>query len=149
VSAKLAFLIHKSWFESKDFHETRGIFMREVLITFQNGYAFNRNNFMFQLADEVVRDLIPTGIIDQSYAYHKWFQTMQEDPETRESALLTMDDISFGFVIWLIACSVSLTVFISEYAPRKAKIWFGILFAWYHILKHLCRLRKVVSRSRV
>jgi hypothetical protein len=113
-SAKLAHFTDLDITESRYYSNETFIKLQEVLLTTQNGFLFLRNHFMFHLTDRVTRDLIPTGILQRSRDYHFWFREGKDRSEEEGPQVLRVTDLSFGFVLWLVACSVSTAVFIFE-----------------------------------
>jgi hypothetical protein len=68
----------------------------------------------------VVRDTIPAGI--PQYFQKQYLEglskinkgNLTKIESGKRPKVFAVDDLSFGFVIWLIACSISISVFISE-----------------------------------
>jgi hypothetical protein len=85
-------------------------------------FGLFRNNFLIPTLNHIMNRLIPSGIPKHLADYGMWFIYRQfdvEDEDTRR--VLSLDDLEFGFVLWLAACSVSLLVFFGEVLLQKSK----------------------------
>ena len=93
----------KNWHQIKDF---------SVQVS-QLGFAFFSNNFFFRIANEAVQQLCSAGImqwmIDKQVGIKLKFET-QKDPTK-----LTVESLSFGFVIWLGCCGFCVAAFVCEF----------------------------------
>jgi hypothetical protein len=96
----------------------------DTLLIAQQGFFFYQNNFMFHLVDNVVEALISAGIIQKLKEYHFWFTEGKEKPDEDEGPqVLRVCDLSFGFVIWLIACGISTFAFVIEWLIPRVTHW--------------------------
>jgi hypothetical protein len=122
-SARLACIGDMDFVNSRlDSNETF-IILEEYLLRAQMGFGFEKNHFMLHLTDKIVGELIPSGILQHSYDYHWFFTDMKDKPEELGPQVLRVTDLSFGFVLWLIACSISTAVFVVEWLiPRVKRI---------------------------
>jgi hypothetical protein len=94
----------------------------ETLLTTQVGYFFYRNNYMFHLTNRAVGALIPAGIMQNLNEYHFWFTEGKPEAEEDEGpSVLSVTDLSFGFVIWLAACGISTFIFAIEWSKPRIK----------------------------
>jgi hypothetical protein len=111
-----------SWIENSRLESNvTFIILDEVILTAQMGICFTRNNFMFQLADRVVGQLLPSGILQNFKEYHWFFTEMKDKPKEHGPQVLRVTDLSFGFVLWLVACSISTAVFVVEWLIPRVK----------------------------
>lgn len=91
--------------------ENAGLKLNELLFTTHTSFMFDRNNFMIDLFDEIIERLLPSGIIQHlknKYGYSTSF-ILKHGPK-----VLSVDDLSYGFIIWLVTCAMSLSVFVLE-----------------------------------
>ena len=100
--------------------------MEENLITLNFGFGFASNNFMYSLCEDVMRKLIPMGII-------KHLLQLYEELDFRKSLtkvpkVMTIESLSFGIILWLLTCAVSIVCFIVEllYISLKKVVRFVI-----------------------
>lgn len=85
-----------------------------------------KDSFLFHLTEEILRDLI-TGGIPQHLV--KFYEEILYPPLLEDLAgpkVLRIDDLSYGFIIWLVSCSIAVAVFVAEfpisYLVKKFKI---------------------------
>lgn len=90
-----------------------GTQLEEVLYSTSLGFGVPKNCFLFHIIDKVVQDLISTGIM--SNIYNQYMDYRYFAPPQKEPKVLTVDDLEFGFVLWLIAALVSFVMFLSEF----------------------------------
>lgn len=111
-----------------------GIEIKENLMSYQLGLATSWNSFIFSTAQKAIRQLIPTGIPQEVKKFHleNLYHARQDDK--RGPNVLRLSDLSFGFLIWLVACGVSSVVFMIEFFVGK------ILFELRKLLKKLLGL---------
>lgn len=95
-----------------------------------------RNNFLFKQTENVVQRFTQMGIMQHILEYHIWICnrpiiTIEEnDPK-----VLTMDDLEFGFIIWLTVIFVSILGFLFEYTKFGLNVLFGMFAAKSLFLK--------------
>ena len=100
--------------------------LKQTLLTYQNGISMLRNHFLFEATEEVVQRLIPMGIIQHSFELHTWISLRPViEVEGSEPNVLTMDDLEFGFVIYLATCGLSILGFLYEFIKFGLKAVFG------------------------
>jgi hypothetical protein len=122
-SARLACFGDMDFVNSRFHSNETFIILEEYLLRTQMGLIFVKNHFMFHLTDKVVGELIPSGILQHSHDYHWFFTDMKDKPEELGPQVLRVTDLSFGFVLWLIACGISTAVFVVEWLiPRVKRI---------------------------
>ncbi|KAG5669119.1 hypothetical protein PVAND_017015 [Polypedilum vanderplanki] len=79
------------------------------------GYMTNKNMLMQSKFDELLEKLIPSGIIKHYSGYGKWFIYRPVDFEVKDPRrILSMTDLEFGFVIWLVSLSLPIICFLIE-----------------------------------
>lgn len=86
-----------------------------------------KNHFLFDVTKNVVNELIPSGIPQYLYIFHKWirFSRTSVYKYFKSPKIFNIEDLSFGFVLWLIACGISFIVFVLEMImwPKVVKSW--------------------------
>lgn len=99
----------KFWYQLKDFS----------LEVSQLGFAFFPNNFFLKIAEKAVQHLTSAGIM---------FWTMENEIGSTYKFLtrknpkrLTVENLNFGFVIWLGFCGLSVVTFFGEVLYAKLK----------------------------
>ncbi|KAL7012208.1 hypothetical protein ACKWTF_014690 [Chironomus riparius] len=103
--------------------------LRQALWTYQNGISMLKNHFLFAATEEVMQKFIPMGLIQHSYDLHNWICLRPIiEPEDTEPIVLTMDELEFGFILWLTVCAVSILGFFCEILLSKIGSCMGISF---------------------
>ena len=91
-----------------------------VLFTTSDAFLFLDNSYYFRMLKKVIDDLIPTGVmnylIEKHYVNQFKIQKLEENPK-----VLCLDDLLFGFKIWIGSCLISSLTFISEQLARLKK----------------------------
>lgn len=87
--------------------------------------------------DGILKRLIPSGVLNHLIDYHTWILYRKGNYKAVETEprVLTIDDLSCGFVLWLIACGISMIAYLFELARfkfrKKIRILIGlVLFLW-------------------
>jgi hypothetical protein len=84
-----------------------------VLYTTYEVFMFHNFAFYYRMFKNVIDNLIPTGIMNYLIENHytrKWkFEKLEDEPK-----VLSLDDLVFGFNIWLGSCLISLIMFFAE-----------------------------------
>lgn len=84
-----------------------------VLYTSYEVFVFWNYAFYFRMLRHVINELIPSGIMKYLVEKHytkKWkFEKLEDGP-----SILTVNNLSFGFNIWLGCCLISICAFIIE-----------------------------------
>lgn len=146
TSAKLAFFMtsHTHTILESDY-ELQTIPLKEQLFTVNTGIGLIRNHFLFHLTDEVIQRTTSFGIpqfLDKLYMellYHKRIST-PVGPQ-----ILNIHDLSFGFIIWLIACSISCFVFVAELLHYNFKVFSSQMIGLIFFLKLLMNVLKTIN----
>ena len=94
-----------------------------VLYTTYETFMFHNFAFYFRMFKNIIDNLIPTGIMSHLIETHytrKWkFEKFEDGPK-----VLSLDDLVFGFNIWLGCCLTTFVVFIVEQIRRiKSKMF--------------------------
>lgn len=118
ASAKLAFLVNENRLLTlrKDIfgHNMPWLILNQKLMVIPSGMKLPMNHFMNEYIIEAVRGLTSGGIISHLFDFHNELIYGKEVPVIKVPKVLSIEDLSFGFVIWFIACGVSVTVFLAE-----------------------------------
>jgi hypothetical protein len=86
--------------------------MKQSFLTSPLGVRFPRNHFLYKKYDEVMQRLLSAGIPRKLWNEFDHIKPVEKDKS--EPKVLNVDDLSFGFIIWLFACGISSSIFISE-----------------------------------
>lgn len=85
-------------------------------------FGFHENSFFFQMFKKLIDRLIDTGVMqylnENFYRRKLKFRKVETEP-----AILTVQDLAFGFNIWLGSCLVSFLSFLVENIRRLKKKW--------------------------
>lgn len=101
--------------------------LKQSLLTYQNGISMLQNHFLFAATEEVVQRLIPMGIIQHSYEFHNWICLRPiVEPDENDPIVLTMDELEFGFIMWLAVCGLAVVGFIVEIIAFRLQNLVGI-----------------------
>jgi hypothetical protein len=105
-----------------------------------------KNSFIYEILNEILQKTIPFGIPQYLMNFH--YLTLFKHYEVssdKNPKVLTIDDLSFGFVLWLGACGISLIGFLYEWLKFKLRKLVRILIGLWFILAVLrWRLRIVI-----
>lgn len=99
--------LSKKWLLIKDFY----------FQVSQVGLAFQANNFFFNTANEAIQHLNSAGIMQ--WMIDRRVGTNLKLLDNKEPRKLTIESLSFGFIIWLGYCGLSFAVFVGEYLWSK------------------------------
>lgn len=94
--------------------------MDESLMTLNLGFGFNANNFMYSLTQDVMDKLLPMGII-QHWMDADFLEIYKGFSNVKQPKVLNVEDLSFGFVLWLLACGLSCGCFLVEVLYERLK----------------------------
>lgn len=96
--------------------------LNEILATVQIGLAVDKNHFLFDLIEDTLQKIIPFGLVNHFIDLHKWILYRQDkDVSESEPKVLAIQDLSFGFVVWLISCIFAIAGFIYEISKFKGR----------------------------
>lgn len=103
------------------------ILMEEIFVTFPVALKLRKNHYLFGIINEVMERIVPSGIPQFLHNFHRWndFLRIMIDPPQKQTEVLTMNDLGFGFVMWLVACAISTFGFIIEITmwPKIKRLW--------------------------
>jgi hypothetical protein len=89
--------------------------LHETLMKMQVGLAVDKDHFVYDKIEDTLQRIIPFGIPQHSADYHKWvLYRRNAADEINTSKAFNFSDMQCGFVVWLIACSISILVFACE-----------------------------------
>lgn len=99
--------------------------LEEDLYSHVTGIWTTPNNHLYELASDVSQNLISGGImqhfIDLSfYVFCKRISAIQIMEDS--SLVIVLDDLSYGFILWIIACLISYVGFMFELTTFYLKI---------------------------
>ena len=114
----------------------------EPLFTTHESFVFFDFSFYFRMLKKTIDKLIDTGVmkhlVDNHYLMRKKFGKTQKGPK-----VLNMNDLSFGFNIWLGFCLISIAAFVAEKIFKLTRKPREIKFAKVHPIgsKHELRAK--------
>ncbi|KAG5668375.1 hypothetical protein PVAND_016316 [Polypedilum vanderplanki] len=114
-SSKIAMLASSTLLQIIEFSQlTKWHKLDEILISSLVGLGFKSNNFFFYTIQKSMQRLIDAGIPQHwlKFHYENFCKFVKEFED--ETKILSLSDLSHGFVIWLISCGLAFTVFICE-----------------------------------
>ncbi|KAG5666813.1 hypothetical protein PVAND_014823 [Polypedilum vanderplanki] len=102
----------------------------------------SNNDILFSHLDYVMQNFVSNGIAKHLVDYAMWFLSRPYDVEIEDTRrILSMNDLEFGFVIWLVACFVAFLAFIYEifnlFFKRKFRNILRNIFGLFEFLKVL------------
>ena len=105
-----------------------------------------RNSFISELINDILEKTIPFGIPQYLMdSHHSMLFKHYEKKIVKDPKVLKVDDLSFGFVLWLGACGISFCGFILEIVMFKVRKWMRTVVGIWMVLRILfMRLRTVV-----
>lgn len=113
--------------------------IKERLISPPEGICVNRNNFAAALNQKVMNRLITGGVPQFLYKFTVEFELRSVPDPPRGPKVFTVEDLKFGFMIWLATISVSVAAFFLEliyyYLVKIIRETFGI-FSFLRILRN-------------
>ncbi|KAG5668717.1 hypothetical protein PVAND_016645 [Polypedilum vanderplanki] len=86
------------------------------IFTIPVGIGMYKNHFMYDSVEEIMKMSLSSGIFNQHLKYYRWKtgQTRVSKNSLPDKKILTMENLSYGFNIWLIACAFAILQFIFE-----------------------------------
>jgi hypothetical protein len=140
---KVAFFHLESYFKDKmyEFRQSGSrnfLFLKQKLMSVPIAMAVDDNYVFFEVFDNTVQWMIAGGIVDwaKNIDIQNKYRPLPE--EIASPKMLTFDDLSHGFAIYLGFCGVSLISFLVEKVSISVKQWISILvgkFLFYKLLK--------------
>lgn len=103
------------------------------------GIGTRRSNFFFKLMESVMVPAVEAGIPQYllKYILEVHMQPLEDDPS--EPKVFAFNDLSFGFVVWIITCGVALLAFVIELLWFYGKILTRNLTAMIILFKFATR----------
>lgn len=147
-SAKFAFFTDES-------PKLRGIQLKETLLSDRDGIRMGRNHALFWLSEDLLQFLTAGGIPQRIYNFYNEIFYPPKEKEILEPKVMTIDDLSYGFVIWIIASGFTVFIFVFEFLDKflitKILNWIklkfcGILinFFFFKILENFIRSKNSI-----
>lgn len=105
-------------------------FIDEKVMTFHMGIIFDRHSFLHFAFNEKIKKLKESGILETFIFFNSKHRARysKEIGEVTEPAVLTMDHLSTGFLIWIIMLFIALVVFAFELGVYWGqKLWRSLL----------------------
>jgi hypothetical protein len=102
----------------------------ELLISFS--FFMTKNNVLVNHVDEILNRLIEAGIEKYHSEYAKWIDIRPSKDEPEDTRrIFSLNDLEYGFVLWLAACLGSFLVFVYEINSlrlrRKLRVLIGLV----------------------
>jgi len=99
------------------------------------GIGMLKNSIFYPIFDEVIKNLIPSGIPQYLPMFHleMLFGTYKEVSESTPK-VLNLHDLAFGFMLWLVACSISIAAFACEMLINRLSEMTGKYVGLYFLL---------------
>lgn len=103
--------------------------LKQPLFNIQVGIGLLPNHFLYDLTEDVVQKFISMGIIQNLYNYYSWVLFHTEIRNTGTGPMvLSLDDVTFGFNIWIVMCCLSVIGFLIENLVfRISRVFWQIL----------------------
>ena len=104
------------------------------------------SSFIHEALTEILNKIIPAGIPQYLYEFHTEMVFKKYEPIVdKRPKVLTIHDLTFGFVLWLAACGISITGFLLEILRLKLrKILRKLIGLWGVLRIFKWRLKNVV-----
>ncbi|KAG5683275.1 hypothetical protein PVAND_012565 [Polypedilum vanderplanki] len=136
---KMTFVVDlKLQSELNELCDCKNLLLAQVYHTDLVSITLPKFHYLFDLTNEVMQRLRDAGIIQHSVDFHKWILHRQifEDPE-QEPQVLTFENLSFGFVLWLGACLISFIRFCYEMIRLKLRRYMRTIIGLIYFLRLL------------
>lgn len=117
-SEKLAFLTPKTSKKDLDMNlNSPGLELKEILFKSQSSLMFVNNLFLFDLIQDVIENLVETGTLQHLKELNSWYDyfTRLKSIAPRGPQVLSMMDLDYGFIIWLVACGLCVCILFGEF----------------------------------
>lgn len=85
-----------------------------------SGICVGHGDFYADQSQKVSNALISAGIVQYWYSYLLDFEIKPVEEAQKEPKVFAIGDLSFGFIVWLVACGISAIGFAAEW------IFFGL-----------------------
>lgn len=109
------------------------------------GIGVWRNNHAYWLMEDTLRKIIPAGIPQyvRKKAFGFFFKEANQQ-KTKIPQVLTVNDLKFGFVTWLITCLIAICAFVIELVWFYGVKGFRLTLGLFCLLKNLRKLTKKI-----
>jgi hypothetical protein len=101
--------------------------LKEVINLGGYSLCVQKNNFFSSLSHKVMNQLISGGIPQHLIDYFTKFDMRPLLQPIKEPKIFGIEDLMFGFIIWLVACGISITVFIIELTVFHVRRFLGVV----------------------
>lgn len=138
-SSKIAvMLLEMDYHAIKAFKKNFPKIIEEEIDIDLEGICLGRNNFGFPMLKSLFPKLVEAGIPQYFNSYFKDFELKPLLDDPAEPFVFSIEDLRFGFIVWLVACGVSSVVFMIEVSwkfknnsVRSFRDYIGIIwFLW-------------------
>lgn len=132
----------------RDFNILRAILksapklIKQEIYSYMYGVGVFKHNFMYGLTNEVMEKLIQTGI-HQYFCKYLMEYYFYDRVQIKMPKVFTVDDLRFGFVVWIIAVGIAIAVFVCELMFHFIKKWI------IHQLMNIFIFKLLSSRLRL
>lgn len=109
------------WIMLNNKHRIKSIKLKDQLMAIPVAWATQHNDRMFSLLNNVTEGLITGGIVQYLDKYnienqfHNWIE------EKVGPQKLSINDLRFGFQIWLVSCGIAIVIFLIEISVVNSK----------------------------
>ncbi|KAG5666110.1 hypothetical protein PVAND_017729 [Polypedilum vanderplanki] len=133
TSTKYAFLV------SEEAHNVLNATLQKSLPMMQNDRFYKmmeiivpKSSILFQHLDDLIIWLIPSGILEFLENVRRWYQYRPLEEDIKDPRrILSISDLEFGFVIFLVSLFLAIVVFICElrvyFLKKHFEIFIGIV----------------------
>lgn len=83
-----------------------------ILLVSHSGFTFKSNNFFLEVTENLIQKFLPAGIM--KHFYDQCFPYIQVGQIIKNWKVLTLNQLNFGFVIWLGCCGICFLFFTAE-----------------------------------
>lgn len=93
------------------------LILKEVYMTSLIGVAAPKNHFLFDALESTIQLLIPAGVPQYMWTFHynTFFSSYRyKEKKKKQPKVLSFDNLSFGFVVWLNVCGAATFCFFVE-----------------------------------
>jgi hypothetical protein len=115
-SAKTAYLVDLNMIESiKRNCSFEPEILDEVMYESVDGVSMQLHHYLYSYIADVTQRLVEAGIVQSWYDFIQFVEyRVHVDPKDRSPKVLTLEKLSFGFIIYLAASGVAVVVLIAE-----------------------------------
>lgn len=115
--------------------------LKEKVISDLDGFAIDRNSFMFEMINQKVVEFVESGATEKILSKYKYEKVVKEEMGPK---VLNLGHLSAGFNVWLVCIAISISSFAIEIfvASCKIAILKKILYFKNQVKNDLCELMK-------